>query len=357
MRNAVKATVDAYDGTVRLDAWDERTRSCRAWRRRSPARCSRRRRSPRSCSRTCATPRTCSRCSATSSRATTSPTPALLPGQQPLGGPRGPEREGGTCSRRTACSSTSDGAPRPASAPALTSAFAPSRQGRTWPRSSRWTPTRLADVRRDAGHRGHRRHDPGPGQVANEFAPDKDVRDALPQFTAGGAPRRIFGNLLTVPVEDGLIYVQPVYAVRAGDVGLPDPAVRARVVRRRGRASHQSHDALETAQATTPDAPGAHRPRQRHRRPAGGDDGRPPGQPAIRLHRRPRTRSTAADQAFQDGDTATWPKTTRHASSSPRRSSRHTRLRRAPAGSRAARGRTPPPVDWSRPRFARHPLP
>ena len=29
MRNAVKATVDAHDGTVRLYAWDEQTRSCR----------------------------------------------------------------------------------------------------------------------------------------------------------------------------------------------------------------------------------------------------------------------------------------------------------------------------------------
>ena len=71
MRNSVKATVDAYDGTVTLYAWDDRTRCSRRGRRRSPARSSRRRTSRRSCWRTCATPRTCSRSSATSSRATT----------------------------------------------------------------------------------------------------------------------------------------------------------------------------------------------------------------------------------------------------------------------------------------------
>jgi uncharacterized membrane protein (UPF0182 family) len=54
---------------------------------------------------------------------------------------------------------------------------------------------------------------PGPGQVANTFAADTDVADALAQFNRSGA-RPVYGNLLTLPVGDALMYVQPVYATR-----------------------------------------------------------------------------------------------------------------------------------------------
>ena len=47
VRNAVKATVDAYDGTVTLYEWDRVTRSCRRGAARSPARSRTARRSPR----------------------------------------------------------------------------------------------------------------------------------------------------------------------------------------------------------------------------------------------------------------------------------------------------------------------
>ena len=56
---------------------------------------------------------------------------------------------------------------------------------------------------------------PGPGLIANEFAQNNDVRAKLLPYQSGNAPP-IFGNLLTLPVADGLIYVEPVYAVRAG---------------------------------------------------------------------------------------------------------------------------------------------
>jgi uncharacterized membrane protein (UPF0182 family) len=54
---------------------------------------------------------------------------------------------------------------------------------------------------------------PGPGQVANTFASDPDVADALAQFNRSGA-RPVYGNLLTLPVSDALMYIQPVYATR-----------------------------------------------------------------------------------------------------------------------------------------------
>ena len=56
---------------------------------------------------------------------------------------------------------------------------------------------------------------PGPGLIANEFAQNSNVRDKLLPYQSGNAPP-IFGNLLTLPVADGLIYVEPVYAVRSG---------------------------------------------------------------------------------------------------------------------------------------------
>ncbi|GEP35072.1 UPF0182 protein [Nocardioides szechwanensis] len=55
----------------------------------------------------------------------------------------------------------------------------------------------------------------GPGNIANDFSSDPGVRDLLRDFETGQSPP-LFGNILTLPVADGLIYVEPVYAVRAG---------------------------------------------------------------------------------------------------------------------------------------------
>jgi uncharacterized membrane protein (UPF0182 family) len=60
----------------------------------------------------------------------------------------------------------------------------------------------------------------GPGLIANEFSNDEQVREALLPYTSGDSPPR-FGNLLTVPVDQGLIYVEPVYAVRSSTSGYP----------------------------------------------------------------------------------------------------------------------------------------
>ncbi len=72
MRNAVKAVVDAYDGTVTLYAWDESDPLLKAWEEVFPGVVqAAARTSPTTCSPTCATPRTCTRCSATCSPTTT----------------------------------------------------------------------------------------------------------------------------------------------------------------------------------------------------------------------------------------------------------------------------------------------
>jgi uncharacterized membrane protein (UPF0182 family) len=53
----------------------------------------------------------------------------------------------------------------------------------------------------------------GPSQIANQFNSDDTVANALLPFKRQGT-KVIFGNLLTLPVGNGLLYVQPVYTLR-----------------------------------------------------------------------------------------------------------------------------------------------
>jgi uncharacterized protein len=50
----------------------------------------------------------------------------------------------------------------------------------------------------------------GPGQVQGRFTSNQDVSGALLPFTRSNA-RVVYGNLLTLPVGGGLLYVEPVY--------------------------------------------------------------------------------------------------------------------------------------------------
>ena len=61
----------------------------------------------------------------------------------------------------------------------------------------------------------------GPGQVANDFETDPEVAQELSLLRQGDAST-VNGNLLTLPVGGGLLYVQPVYVERAsGDATYP----------------------------------------------------------------------------------------------------------------------------------------
>lgn len=62
---------------------------------------------------------------------------------------------------------------------------------------------------------------PAPGQVFNEMSQDDAVRDTLQQYLVSDATPPIYGNLLTLPVGDELIYVEPVYVVKTGESGYP----------------------------------------------------------------------------------------------------------------------------------------
>jgi uncharacterized membrane protein (UPF0182 family) len=59
---------------------------------------------------------------------------------------------------------------------------------------------------------------PGPSQMANQFNNDKGLSQALLPYEQSGL-RVISGNLLTLPVGNGLLYVQPIYTQNAATTG------------------------------------------------------------------------------------------------------------------------------------------
>ncbi|WP_423816680.1 UPF0182 family protein [Rothia nasimurium] len=61
---------------------------------------------------------------------------------------------------------------------------------------------------------------PGPGQAQNVFNSDTAVSTEL-NLLRQGASNVINGNLLTLPVGDGILYVQPVYVQSSGDAAYP----------------------------------------------------------------------------------------------------------------------------------------
>jgi uncharacterized membrane protein (UPF0182 family) len=61
---------------------------------------------------------------------------------------------------------------------------------------------------------------PGPGQVQNNFNADSQVSSLL-NILRQGETRVLNGNLLTLPVGGGLLYVQPVYIQSTGETSFP----------------------------------------------------------------------------------------------------------------------------------------
>ncbi|MCR4526132.1 UPF0182 family protein [Kocuria rhizophila] len=61
---------------------------------------------------------------------------------------------------------------------------------------------------------------PGPGQAQNQFNSDTDVSQEL-NLLRQGASEVINGNLLTLPAGGGMLYVQPVYVQSSGDAAYP----------------------------------------------------------------------------------------------------------------------------------------
>nr|WP_246179861.1 UPF0182 family protein [Kocuria coralli] len=61
---------------------------------------------------------------------------------------------------------------------------------------------------------------PGPGQAQNNFNSNTEVSSALNLLRQGGS-EVINGNMLALPVNDGVLYIQPVYVRSSGESGYP----------------------------------------------------------------------------------------------------------------------------------------
>ncbi|WP_203336796.1 UPF0182 family membrane protein [Nocardioides limicola] len=60
---------------------------------------------------------------------------------------------------------------------------------------------------------------PGPGQIANQIQSDQAVTNALLPYARSTQTQVVNGNLLTLPIGGGLLYVQPLYSLRTTGEG------------------------------------------------------------------------------------------------------------------------------------------
>ncbi|NPD05655.1 UPF0182 family protein [Nocardioides sp. zg-1308] len=217
LRNSVKATVDAYDGTVSLYAWDEEDPILKAWQKVFPD--------------------------------VVQPKDAIPDAlTEHLRYPEDlfkAQRYQFQRYHETSASAWFEGSSRweVPSDPQLTSRLQPpyrlftdTGEGETWSLTSVYVPrdkeNNLAAymaVNSDATSEDYGKvsvlelpNEPtgGPLQIANTFSTNEDVSQALLPYTTGDADR-VPGNLLTLPVNDSFIYVQPVYTRRDGESNFP----------------------------------------------------------------------------------------------------------------------------------------
>jgi uncharacterized membrane protein (UPF0182 family) len=148
----------------------------------------------------------------------------------------------------------------------------------------------------------------GPGQVANAVRSDQAVADALAQFNRSGSTIS-YGNLLTVPVGDELMYVEPIYASLSSASESTSPILRYVLVSYRGEVGIDTNltGALDKAIANSSGTP-TQEPTEEHTgTPTGSPTTSPsPGSSARQLLEQAETEFTKADQALTAGDLASY---------------------------------------------------
>jgi uncharacterized membrane protein (UPF0182 family) len=231
IRNSVKATVDAYDGTVTLYAWDPQDPILRAWSSAFPGTVKPKEDIPQALMDHLRYPEDMFKVQRYQfARYHVTNPNTWFQNDQRWSVPDDPNANGGKTLQppyRMFVTmppglqvDNDNGADTPAQP------TTPPPTGPVWSLTSTFVPTKRANlaayvsVDSDANSPtyGHMRvinvideQQQGPGQVANAVRSDQDVADALAQFNRSGN-NVTYGNLLTVPVGDELMYVEPVYA-------------------------------------------------------------------------------------------------------------------------------------------------
>ena len=264
MRNAVKATVDAYDGTVNLYAWDESDPLLKAWRGAFPGTVQDKADIPDDLMEHLRYPEDMFKAQRYQfARYHVTDPGDFYQGNNRWEVPQDPESPGHYQPPYRMFVNQPDGSGQSFD---LTSVYVP--RGKNNLASFVSVNSDATDEENYGTMKVSQLPDeqtPGPGQVANEMATSENVREALLKFSAGSDAKPVYGNLLTLPVTGGLMYVQPVYAdPPARRRQLPRARVRDRVVRRHGRYRRQpERGARRRARRRAGDHAAAARPVQR----------------------------------------------------------------------------------------------
>lgn len=153
---------------------------------------------------------------------------------------------------------------------------------------------------------------PGPSQIANQFSSDDKIANRLLAFKRADVQVR-YGNLLTLPVGGGLLYVQPLYTIRQEGSG-NYPALRFVLVSFGEEVGIGStltaalEDVLGTTGLNTGEQGGGSSTGGQQQ--GGGDGGEGQGLPvaALQLLQQADAKFREADQALKDGDLAAYQK-------------------------------------------------
>jgi uncharacterized membrane protein (UPF0182 family) len=136
---------------------------------------------------------------------------------------------------------------------------------------------------------------PGPEQIANTFASDPKIQQTLLPFRNNS--KVLYGNLLTLPVGSGLLYVQPVYTLRESGGG-SYPVLRFVLASFGKKAGYGT--TLTTALNTVLGVTGTAIPTE-----GGGGTGQQGASSNVRvLLQQAEAKFTEAEQALRNGDLA-----------------------------------------------------
>lgn len=148
----------------------------------------------------------------------------------------------------------------------------------------------------------------GPQQIANQFSSDSKVADAIRPFKQADA-KVTYGNLLTLPVGEGLLYVQPIYTIRSSGEDGSYPVLRFVLVsfgKEVGIGSTLSEaldDVLGAEAGTVPDSPDTPTTP-----PSTGKPGTKLPVAALKSLQRADAKFAEADKALKSGDLAGYAK-------------------------------------------------
>ncbi len=219
IRNSVKATVDAYDGTVNLYLWDESDPIALAWERVFPDTVQPRSEIPEEVLQHVRYPEDIFKVQRTVlSRYHVTDAQAFYSGQDFWVIPNDPTKDVDVFQPPYYLTLQMPGTTEPSFS--LTTAFSPSRRqtlasfmaANSAPGPDYGT-IRVLQLPRNTTI-------PGPTQVQNNFESDPAVSSQLNLLRRGGSTV-VLGNLLSLPVADGMLYVEPVYVQAAGEQGFP----------------------------------------------------------------------------------------------------------------------------------------